>query len=127
MSLGVPEEMLCSVRDIASDEQLDALQPRLPMEAYGGLFLVAAGDTVTQVLVSRETRGQGGRRRGGLCCGLGTPESQSRFVVVSDDETLTAILNTPLSQWRVFLHPDQQKLAMGTAVVRSACWVGQDR
>ena len=43
LSLGVPQEMLATVRTIVSDTQLDALQVRLPVEAYEGLFLVAAG------------------------------------------------------------------------------------
>jgi superfamily I DNA/RNA helicase len=42
-----------------------------------------------------------------------TAESQSRFVVVDNDEALTAILNAPLAQWRVFLHPLQKRLAVG--------------
>src|SRR5262249_36904071 len=42
-----------------------------------------------------------------------TPEAQSRFVVVADEETMAAMLNSPLAQWRVFLHPTQRKLAQG--------------
>ena len=39
-----------------SEASLDALQSRLPVEAYEGLFLIAAGDSVSQILTSRETR-----------------------------------------------------------------------
>ena len=92
---------------------VDAMQPMLPVEAYEGLFLVAAGDTVTQVLVSRETRVDKVVDTTDYAAALSTPESQARFVVVSDDETMAAILNAPLAQWRVFLHPTQQKLAVG--------------
>jgi hypothetical protein len=42
---------------------------------------------------------------------LATPESQSRFVIVDNDEAMLAIMNAPLAQWRVFLHPTQHKLA----------------
>ena len=56
MSLGVPQEMLSSVRKINVEADLDGIQSILPVEAYEGLFLVAAGDTVDQVLTSRETR-----------------------------------------------------------------------
>lgn len=113
MSLGVPAEMLDAVRPITSDEALDAIQARLPVEAYEGLFLVAAGDTVTQILMSRETRVDKVVDTEDFAAALSTPESQSRFVVVSDDETMAAIMNAPLAQWRVFLHPTQQKLAVG--------------
>lgn len=113
MSLGVPEELLGLVRSLTSDVALDAIQSRLPVEAYEGLFLVVAGDTVSQVLNARETRVDKTVDTEDFAAALATPESQSRFVVVSDDETLASILNAPLAQWRVFLHPTQQKLAAG--------------
>lgn len=113
MSIGVPEEALMSVRTIATDNQLDALQATLPLEAYEGLFLVAAGDSVSQVLTSRETRVDKPIDTSDFAAALVTPESQSRFVVVNDDETMLAIMNAPLEQWRVFLHPTQHKLASG--------------
>lgn len=113
MSLGVPEELLSAVRKIASEEALDALQSRLPAEAYEGLFLVAAGDSVNQVLQARETRVDQAIDTSDFAAALATAESQSRFVVVDDDEAMLAIMNAPLAQWRVFLHPTQNKLARG--------------
>lgn len=113
MSLGVPQELLGFVRSIASEDELDAKQAQLPTEAYEGLFLVAAGDTVSQVLDARETRVDKVIDTQDFAAALATPESQSRFVVVSDDESMTAILNAPLAQWRVFLHPTQKKLTVG--------------
>ncbi|KWK49659.1 hypothetical protein WT81_13825 [Burkholderia stagnalis] len=111
MSLGVPQELLGDVRSISSDAELDAIQARLPVEAYEGLFLVAAGDTISQVLIARESRVDKVIDTEDFATALTTPESQSRFVVVDDDETLAAILNAPLAQWRVFLHPSQRQLA----------------
>lgn len=113
MSLGVPQELLSFVRGIACEDELDAKQALLPLEAYEGLFLVAAGDTVSQVLNARETRVDKVIDTSDFAAALATPESQSRFVVVSDDESMTAILNAPLAQWRVFLHPTQKKLTIG--------------
>lgn len=113
LSLGVPQESLAFVRAVSSDEQLDAMQPQLPIEAYEGLFLVAAGDTVSQVLAARETRVDRVVDTADFATALTTPESQSRFVVVNDDEAMRAIMNAPLAQWRVFLHPTQNKLASG--------------
>jgi hypothetical protein len=111
VSIGTPEEMLPQVRAIATEEQLDALQPFLPVEAYEGLFLLAAGDTVNQILASRETRVDQTIDTTDFAQSLERAESQSRFVIVEDDEALTAIMNAPLAQWRVFLHPTQRKLA----------------
>lgn len=113
LSLGVPQEMLAEVRTIVTDSQLDALQARLPVEAYEGLFLVAAGDTVSQVLSARETRVDRAIDTENFAAALDTAESQSRFVIVDDDEAMLAIMNAPLAQWRVFLHPTQKKLADG--------------
>ena len=113
MSLGVPEEFLATIRTIDAEAQLDAIQAKLPMEAYEGLFLVAAGDTVSDVVTARETRVDRTIDTTDFATALVTPESQSRFVVVNDDETMLAIMNAPLAQWRVFLHPTQQKLTVG--------------
>ncbi|WP_048438820.1 UvrD-helicase domain-containing protein [Caenimonas sp. SL110] len=113
LSLGVPEDSLPAVRVLASDDQLDGMQTMLPVEAYEGLFLVAAGDTVSQVLASRETRVDRPVDTADFATALATPESQSRFVIVDDDEAMLAIMNAPLAQWRVFLHPTQRKLATG--------------
>ncbi|WP_175701388.1 UvrD-helicase domain-containing protein [Burkholderia ambifaria] len=112
MSLGVPQELLGAVRSVANDAELDAMQDRLPVEAYEGLFLVAAGDTVSQILTARESRVDKVIDTKDFATALATPESKSRFVVV-DDETLAAILNAPLAQWRIFLHPSQRKLTEG--------------
>lgn len=113
LSLGVPEEMLPDVRALFSEQQLDALQSRLPVEGYEGLFLVVAGDTVSEVLSARETRVDRKVDTADYAAALATPESQSRFVIVGDDEAMLAIMNAPLAQWRVFLHPTQHKLASG--------------
>lgn len=113
MSLGVPEDWLDRIRIIQSESELDALQASLPVEAYEGLFLVSAGDTVAQVLSARETRVDRAINTSDFAGALGTPESQSRFVVVDDDEAMLAIMNAPLAQWRIFLHPTQHKLAGG--------------
>jgi superfamily I DNA/RNA helicase len=112
MALGVPPDMLKQVRLISTEDELDALQDQLPVEAYEALFLLAAGDTVEQILNARETRLDRQVDTSNFGEALQTPESQSRFVVV-DDEAMVAIMNAPLAQWRVFLHPTQNKLASG--------------
>jgi superfamily I DNA/RNA helicase len=113
MSLGVPKEWLARIRAVQSELELDGLQTSLPVEAYEGLFLIAAGDTVAQVLGSRETRVDRTINTDDFAAALTTPESQSRFVIVDDDEAMLAIMNAPLAQWRIFLHPTQHKLASG--------------
>lgn len=113
LSLGTPAELLSQVRSLQTEAELDAIQASLPVEAYEGLFLVAAGDSVAVVLTSRETRVDKLIDTEDFAAAIETPESQARFVVVADEETMAAILNSPLAQWRVFLHPTQRRLAMG--------------
>jgi hypothetical protein len=114
ISIGTPPELITQVREIHTEEDLDAMQTTLPVEAYEGLFLIAAGDTVDDILNSRETRVDQAIDTEDFAKALETPESQSRFVVVADPETMTAILNAPLAQWRIFLHPTQRKLTTAT-------------
>ena len=113
VQLGTPVELLPLVRRVRSEPELDGIQAQLPVEAYEGLFLVAAGDTVSQVLHERETRVDRRYDESDYAAALDSAESQSRFVVVTSDAEMTAILNAPLAQWRVFLHPVQRKLAGG--------------
>lgn len=113
LSLGVPEDSLSAVQALVSEEQLDAMQPRLPVEAYEALFLLAAGDTVSQILSNRETRVDRVVDTTDFATALATSEAQSRFVIVTDDEAMMAIMNAPLAQWQIFLHPTQHKLASG--------------
>jgi mRNA-degrading endonuclease RelE of RelBE toxin-antitoxin system len=109
LSIGTPEELIHQVRNIRSEEELDAMQEGLPVEAYEGLFLIAAGDTVSDVLTARETRVDKKVDTEDYAAALETAESQARFVVVDDPDTMTAIMNAPLAQWRVVLHPTQRK------------------
>lgn len=112
MALGAPPDLLERIKVVSSEAELDAMQSALPVEAYEALFLLAAGDTAEQILNARETRVDRQIDTMNFDAALQTPESQSRFVVV-DDEAMVAIMNAPLAQWRVFLHPTQHKLASG--------------
>lgn len=112
MSVGVPEDLVARVRQLGDEASLDGMQSVLPVEAYEALFLFLAGDTIDQILTSRETRVDVAIDLTDFLGALDRAESQSRFVIVEDDEALTAIMNAPLAQWRVFLHPTQRKLAM---------------
>lgn len=111
LSLGVPEDWIDAIRELPDADSLDSIQHYLPIEAYEGLFLFLAGDSVNQILMSRETRLDKTIDTQDFSAALDCAESQSRFVVV-DDAALEAIMNAPLAQWRVFLHPMQKKLAV---------------
>lgn len=111
--LGIPEDLIARVRAVRSEEELDALQPTLPAEGYEGLFLVAAGDTVSRILQERETRVDRPVDTSDFTAALDKAETQSRFVVVDNETELAEVLNASLSQWRIFLHPSQRRLVQG--------------
>jgi hypothetical protein len=113
LSIGTPVELVPQVRSLQSDVELDAIQPFLPVEAYEGLFLIAAGDSVQEVLGSREMRQRPSVDTSDFATAIETAESQARFFVVDDEGEMAAVLNSPLSLWRIFLHPTQRKLAQG--------------
>ena len=107
--LSVPSAMLAEVRAVRDDAELDAMQARLPVEAYEALFLYLAGETYEQLVLERETPTAPVDTRD-FETALARDESRGRFVVVEDELELEAMLNAPLERWRVFLHPSQRRL-----------------
>ena len=51
--LGVPDEMLPAVRAVASEKDLEALEPKLPDEAFEALFLFAAGESYEKIVADQ--------------------------------------------------------------------------
>ena len=112
--LGVPEELITLVRSVVDEAGLDEIERELPAEAYEGLFFILAGTSYEQVLVDREVEQSAvGVDTSDFAAALERVGSQGTFVVVEDELELQQMLNAPLQQWRVFLHPSQRKLAYG--------------
>jgi len=109
--LGVPADQLQLVRAVCSDEELDRLADRLPQEAYEALYYLSQGMTYEEVLRDLD-RDQSDRPvdTADFAAALDNPDTQRRFYVVEDDLELTAIMQAPLEQWRIFLHPSQRRL-----------------
>ena len=107
--LGVPPAMLAEVRAVRGEKDLDAMQARLPVEAWEALFLYLAGETYEQLVLEREAPA-GPVDTGDFAKALERDESRARFIVVEDELELEAMLNAPLERWRVFLHPSQRRL-----------------
>ena len=110
MRLGVPEAMLPEVRRIGGERDLDAMQDRLPVEAYEALFLHLAGEPYAALVLEREAP-ESPVDTDDFGAALGQLDSQSRFAIAHDQLELEAMLNAPLERWRVFLHPSQRRLA----------------
>ncbi len=111
LRLGVPVAMLGDVRSIRSEAELDALQERLPEEAYEGLFYLMAGVDYEEVLRYLAQEREEHVDTEDFAKALENPNSLRRFYVVDEnDEELLRMLNAPLEKWRVFLHPSQRAL-----------------
>lgn len=110
IKLGLPEENLAQVRAIKTEEELDALAPTLPEEAVEPLFSLAAGYSLQDVHNELAISSKPGVDINDFNAALDVAESLRRFVVVGSEMELQKILEAPLEQWRVFLHPTQRKL-----------------
>jgi len=108
--LGVPDEQLPLVRDISEESQLDALEDVLPQEAFESLYLLASGFEYDEVIREYELEKEKQVDTQNFKDALDNADSQRRFKVVEDALELQELLNAPLEQWRVFLHPTQRRL-----------------
>lgn len=110
LRLGVPGIRLAAVRTLTDPEELESLAPRLPVEAFEALYFLAEGLPLDEVM--REYARPDGETvdPDDLEAALARPGSQRRFHVVEDELELIQMLEAPLEQWRVFLHPSQRRL-----------------
>lgn len=106
--LGVPDEHLAAVRAVTSEEELDALEPILPAEAFEALYLFAAGESFDKIVNEQSAPATVDQSDFGAA--LDRDSTRRHFVVLTDDSDLEALLAAPLERWRVFLHPSQRKL-----------------
>lgn len=109
--LGVPEMYLPQIREIRTEKDLENMQDTLPSEAFETLFFLNEGftpqeiykelayDEVTESVDTEDFE-----------TALQHKTSQRRFVVAEDSKEFAEILNAPLEQWRIFLHPMQRKI-----------------
>jgi hypothetical protein len=115
--VGVPEALLPAVRALYTEGELDDLCAYLPSEAADALVLFAAGCTLDETLAELDRKTDSGDidlpavvDTQDFAAAMSRPESKRHFKVVEDAHELADILNAPLAQWRVFLHPSQERL-----------------
>lgn len=128
--LGVRRELVNIMMKVTSFEQLNQWSRFLSDDASAYLQLAAEGTGKDDLLAM--SKGEDGLyestpasasvhteldhtvteqpQDGNLRDALGSYASQQMFVVLSDDEDLRRLLDAPLEQWRVFLHPSQRRL-----------------
>ena len=109
---GVPGPLLASVRALKTDPDLDVLAPHLPTDASDMLYLLAAGYDFMQALeeASRPKEKVAAVDVGDFSAALERPETKTLFHLVEGEHELEQMLDAPMEQWRVFLHPSQRRL-----------------
>jgi len=116
LQLGVPTELVPTVRAIEDETELEESREAIPQEAYEALYLLAAGYDAEAVLRELEKPTEPvAADPTDFAAALQNDDSKRRFVVVSDAKELAELLNAPLDLWRVFLHPKQRKLVSVSA------------
>ena len=111
--IGVPPILLPSIRAIITDSDLEKMGPHLPEEVYEGLYMLAAGYSLEQTveeLVGRSTTKVDSTN---FAAALEHPDSKRRFALITSAGELTEALAAPLAQWRIFLHPNQERIVAG--------------
>jgi superfamily I DNA/RNA helicase len=112
MLAGVPQPLLPSVRALRTDNDLDAIKPHLPEDAAEVLYALAAGMALPEALAEVE-RAAARKLKVDVtdfAAAMAQPATQRQFKLVDGDAELSAMLDKPLQQWRIFLHPTQKKL-----------------
>ncbi|MED5374280.1 MAG: UvrD-helicase domain-containing protein [Myxococcota bacterium] len=116
-SLGLPAALLPAVRSLDTVAELDGLAPHLPPEASDALYLLAAGYTLEETRAElqgappeAETAEPVEIDEQDFAAAVHHPDSQRSFKLPEDSGDLEAVLSGSVEAWRLYLHPDQQKL-----------------
>jgi hypothetical protein len=110
---GLPAVLAPAIRAVATEDDLDKLQPYLPQEAFEALFLIACGYEVDRAIrESSRPPAEAAPRvdTEDFAAALQRPASQRQFRLVGNEDELIEMLDASLDRWRVFLHPNQQAI-----------------
>lgn len=133
--LGVAEESLPAVRLITTIEALDEAEDTLDPLTYQVLYAVAAGydDEEIRALTGLGTDAETTPATTGQDLSFGqlleTEQSRQTIFIPENEAELRRVFEEGLEGWRVFLHPEQRKIAYrdysGPAMVRGGAGTGK--
>ena len=107
LSIGLPQEMLPKVRCLTSQAGLEAMQSNLPENVYEALTWYAQGEDWQQIKEAYTDAYSDEKTV--VPTTIGKLDT-GRFHIVTGDEDLRSVMDKPLAQWRVFLHPLQKRI-----------------
>lgn len=134
-ALGVPKEEVTAVRQIPTIEALEGAEDRFDPLTYQILYAVAAGyeDQEIQSLtgVGAEPEAEPQQLPAELTFGklIETEQSRQTIFIPESEAELRRVFEEGLEGWRVFLHPEQRKIAYrdynGPVLVRGGAGTGK--
>lgn len=129
IKLGVPQDLLSTVRAFESAADLEAAKEAIPADAFDSLQALADGKTVEEAAaLFRKDAEEDGEEKGSEQEESSLREKRA-FKVVEPDVFLEKISEEALYVWRIFLHPAQRKLverkSMAPCLVRGSAGTGK--
>ena len=115
--LGVSESLVPVLREIRSDDALLGIADQVPKLAGQVILALADGQSTEQVWADIVTGSEALEEVDpeDVAAATQRPATRESFAVVTDDsQELERMLLKPMSEWRIFLHPQQRKLAYRT-------------
>lgn len=105
--IGLPADRLQQVRSVGTATELEALQAQLPDSVYEALTWYVQGESWSDIVSAYAEAAADEKAM--VPTQIGKLDS-ARFRIIETDEELRSIMDKPLAQWRVFLHPTQRKV-----------------
>ncbi|MGP3935330.1 UvrD-helicase domain-containing protein [Nonomuraea sp. KM88] len=112
--LGVNASLVPVLREIRSEDALLGITENIPKLAAQVVLALADGHTVDQVWedIVAGSEAEDEIDPEDYSAAAERPATRETFAVVTDDtEELERMLLKPMSEWRVYLHPEQRKIA----------------
>ena len=107
--VGIPAEYLDLIRSIKDEEDLKRIEIKLPDIIVQSLYALKSGISVEEIYKTTFADSRPIKEKD-LDAALKNPVTLAEFVPVPDKEALAAMMEFPMEQWRVFLHPAQRRL-----------------
>lgn len=126
LAIGLPKELLAEVRAVTSESSLEAIQKLIPENVYEALTWYMQGEEWLHI---KEAYSEAYADETAVVpTSLGNLDT-GRFHIVTSDEELRSIMDKPLAQWRVFLHPIQKSIVdkawHGAALITGGAGTGK--
>ena len=105
LRLGVPEAQLDLVRSFKTVHDLGEYSNVLPEDVWLALDDLASGTSYEDILkeITELARQYDEENE------LNHPENRRQFVTITDED-LQKMIDAPLSEWRIYLHPSQERI-----------------